>query len=83
MKEVEHGDRGSECNEDDRRQIEGDAEDDQQDSGTYGPQDRMDENPVTETARKTAHRYSSPADWSAPFSRAITCASMYLPRLNP
>jgi hypothetical protein len=60
MKDVEHGDGGSRSRDDDRRQIDGEAENDQHDSRAHGPQDRMFQDPVTEPAPKTAHLLVQP-----------------------
>jgi hypothetical protein len=48
MKDVDHAHRGAGCDDHDRLQVEGGAEDDQQGSRAHDPQDRMGEDPATE-----------------------------------
>jgi hypothetical protein len=55
MHDVAQAHGGSGCNDHDWFQVEGEAEEDQQDSRAHGPQDRMDQDPAAEAVRHGVH----------------------------
>lgn len=60
MEDVQHTDSRSSSDDHDRRQVEGEAEKHQHGGRTDTPQHRMNDDPVAEPARKTAHGITNP-----------------------